>query len=119
MCARRRLKSACESAQSYQTFRCQQEEALHNWLSKLPAVKILIKLSQCAALIGIFSTRMCLKVRLRFPTLRLILSSNRYHDIDNVWFEQYSRLSLSGRRLFRISAYLEVKIRSLLNIEIY
>ena len=50
ICARRRLKSTCASAQSYQTLRCPHEETLHPWLSKMHAVKILIRLRECAGL---------------------------------------------------------------------
>ena len=48
-CAQWRLKSACASAQSDLSLRCQQEEILHPCLSKTRPVKILISLCECAA----------------------------------------------------------------------
>ena len=42
MCAKRRLKSACASAQSDQSLRCSNEDPLHPRLSKMRQVKILI-----------------------------------------------------------------------------
>ena len=48
ICARRRLKSACPSAQSDHNLRCPHEETLHPWLSKMRPVKILIRLRECA-----------------------------------------------------------------------
>ena len=48
MCAKPSLKSACASAQSDYSFHCPPEEALHPWLSKLRAVKIRIRLRECA-----------------------------------------------------------------------
>ena len=67
MCAQRRLKSACASAQSDQSLRCPHEETLYPWLSKLRPLKILIRLCR---LIWIFVGRTYSKVR--FLTLRLI-----------------------------------------------
>ena len=50
MCAQRRHKSACASAQSDQSPRRPHEETLHPWLSlsKMRPVKILIRLRECA-----------------------------------------------------------------------
>ena len=44
MCAQRRLKSVCASAQSDQCPRCLHEDASHHWLSKVHPVKIPIRL---------------------------------------------------------------------------
>ena len=46
MCAQRRLRSACASAQSALSLRCPHEATLHPWLSKMCPEKILIKLSE-------------------------------------------------------------------------
>ena len=48
MCVRRKLKSACASAQSDQSLRRPHERTLHPWLSKMRQVKILIRLRECA-----------------------------------------------------------------------
>ena len=48
MCVKRRLKSACASAQSDQSLYCPHEETLHPWLSKMRPLKILIRLCECA-----------------------------------------------------------------------
>ena len=48
MCAQRRLRSACPSAQFDQSLRCPHEETLHPWLSKMRQVKILNRLHECA-----------------------------------------------------------------------
>ena len=48
MCAQRRLKSACASAQSDQSLRYPHEETAHLWLSKMRPVKIMISLRECA-----------------------------------------------------------------------
>ena len=48
MCAQRRLKSACASAQSDQSLRCSHEETLNPCLSKMRPVKILIRLRESA-----------------------------------------------------------------------
>ena len=48
MCAQRRLKSACASAQSDQSLRYPHEDTLYPWLSKMYPVKILIRLRECA-----------------------------------------------------------------------
>ena len=48
MCAQRRLRSACASAQSDQSLRCPREESLHPWLSKMRTVKILTSLREFA-----------------------------------------------------------------------
>ena len=48
MCAQRRLRSACASAQSDQSLRRQHEDSLHPWLSKAHPVKILNTLRKCA-----------------------------------------------------------------------
>ena len=47
MCAQRRLRSACASAQSDQSLRCSHEETLHTWVSNMRPVKILIRLREC------------------------------------------------------------------------
>ena len=44
MCAQRRLRSDCASAQSDQSLCCTHEETLHHWLSTKRPVKILIRL---------------------------------------------------------------------------
>ena len=49
MCAQRRLKSACASAQSDQGLRYPHEETLHSWLTKMRLVKILTRLRECAS----------------------------------------------------------------------
>ena len=43
LCAQRRFKSSCTSAQPDQNLRCPHLETFHSWLSKLRPVKILIK----------------------------------------------------------------------------
>ena len=43
MCVQRRLKSACTSAQSDQSLRLPHQETFQPWLSKMRAVKILIR----------------------------------------------------------------------------
>ena len=43
MCAQRRLKTSCASAQSDQSLRCPHEEILHPWLSKKCPVRIMIE----------------------------------------------------------------------------
>ena len=48
MCAQWRLRSACASAQSAQSLRCQHIETLHPWLSKMRPVKIQISLRESA-----------------------------------------------------------------------
>ena len=48
MCALRRLKSYCASAQSDKNLCCPHEENLHLILSKMRPVKILIRLRECA-----------------------------------------------------------------------
>ena len=48
MCAQRRLKSACASAQSDQNLCCPHEETLHPWLSRMRTTKIPIRLRECA-----------------------------------------------------------------------
>ena len=46
MCAQRRLKSACVSAQSDQSLCCQHEEILHRGLSKIFPVNILVNAAE-------------------------------------------------------------------------
>ena len=46
MCAQRRLKSDCASAQSDQSLRCAHEETLHPCLSKMHTVKLLVRLCE-------------------------------------------------------------------------
>ena len=48
MCDQRRLKSACASVYTYQSFRCPHEEILRPRLSKMRLGKILIRLCECA-----------------------------------------------------------------------
>ena len=48
ICVKRRLKSACASAQSDQSLRSPHEESLHPWLFKMRPRKILIWLRECA-----------------------------------------------------------------------
>ena len=48
MCAQRRLKSACASAQTDKSLRCSHDQTFHPWLSKMRPVKILIRLRECA-----------------------------------------------------------------------
>ena len=50
MCAQRRLKSVCASAQTDLSLRCALEETLHPWLSKRCPMKILIRMHNCAGL---------------------------------------------------------------------
>ena len=46
ICAQRRLKSACASAQSDLSLQCPHEETLYLWLSKLRPMKILYRLRE-------------------------------------------------------------------------
>ena len=70
MCAQRRLRSACASAQSDQSLRCAQEETLHLWVFKMRPLKILIRLRECA---GWSESSMGARVR-RFVSWRCGLS---------------------------------------------
>ena len=47
MCAQRRLKSACASAQSDQSLHCPHEDTFHPWLPEMRPEKILIWLREC------------------------------------------------------------------------
>ena len=48
ICAQRRLKSDCASAQSDLSLRCPHKEILGPWLSRMHPVKILLRLRECA-----------------------------------------------------------------------
>ena len=65
MCAQRRLKLACASAQSDKSLRCLHDETLHPCLSKIRPVKILIRLRECVS-------------KVRFLTLQLILKRTSF-----------------------------------------
>ena len=85
MCAQRGLKTACASAQSDQSLRCEHEEILHPWLSKNAPNEDSDQTARMRRLIWIFAGRSCPK--LRFLILRLIyrshvlFSHNMFHTI--------------------------------------
>ena len=69
MCAQRRLKSACTSAQSDRSRLCPQEETASLAIQNAPSEDS-DQTSRMRRLIGIFAGRTCAQVRYR--TLRLI-----------------------------------------------
>ena len=71
MCAQRKLKTACTSAQTDQCLRYPHEETLHPWLSKNEPCEESDQTARMRRLIWIFTRHTCPKVR--FLTLRLHL----------------------------------------------
>ena len=75
-----RLKSACASAQSDQSF-CPYEDILHHWLFKMRTVMILMRLCECA---GWYETSLCAQFR-RYISGRWRLKAKGLLLRNNIW----------------------------------
>ena len=88
LCAQRRLKSTCASAQSDQSLRCPFEETLHLWLCKMHPLKILIRLSECAD-VWIYFWRCALRENAYSNMLKISSPKNENFQIKKFWYFSY------------------------------